>query len=374
MFNVLLAEKLEWYPIRFDTTDNAVRSVIFWLTAAIAVAFALLLFLLNGEKKEKFLKTSPYFVVPYAVVLAVYFFVKATVEAAKGGEIVGGLFVPMIVLLAILAAGAFVFAKLRSRAAGILIGVLVLIGIGAVLAFVGVRYYNGSGAEINGMPQESVMSVWLYACAAALAAVIFAIAAVADAKGRWGFETTRSISFAAVCIAMSYALSYLRIFGLPQGGMVTVASLLPLMIYAFVFGSKKGVIAGMIYGLLHATSDPYIVHPAQFLLDYIFAFSAIGLTGMFGGMEKFGDKPRIAFVLGALVGGVLRYICHVLAGVLAFNYFAQYIEWAGGSAWIYSLGYNSFVFVEIAIAVAVGFFVFSSKSFVKNIRGYGSGE
>ncbi|MBP5194078.1 MAG: hypothetical protein J6126_05060, partial [Clostridia bacterium] len=161
MFNVLLAEKLEWYPIRFDTTDNAVRSVIFWLTAAIAVAFALLLFLLKGEKKEKFLKTSPYFVVPYAVVLAVYFFVKATVEEAKGGEIVSGLFVPMIVLLVILAAGAFVFARLKSRAAGILIGVLVLIGVGAVLAFVGVRYYNGSGAEINGMPQESVMSVWL---------------------------------------------------------------------------------------------------------------------------------------------------------------------------------------------------------------------
>ncbi|MBP5194354.1 MAG: energy-coupled thiamine transporter ThiT [Clostridia bacterium] len=374
MFNSLLAEKLKWYPILFDTTENAVSSVLFWLTLAIAAALIVLLFALKGEKREKFLKASPYFIVPYAALLAVYFFVRATVNAAKGGEIVGGLFIPMVILLVILAAGAFVLAKLRSKPAGFLIGALVAIGVAAVLAFVSVRYYNGAGAKMNEMPQESVMSLWLYVSAAAIAAAIFIIAAVADGAGRWGFETTRSISFAAVCIAMSFALSYLKIFRLPQGGSVTVASLLPLMIYAYVFGCKKGVIAGMIYGLMQAMSDPYIVHPAQFLLDYIFAFAAVGLAGLFCGIKAFERTPQLAFALGALAGGVMRFICHLLAGVFAFNYFAQYFDWAGGSAWIYSLGYNSFVFADIAIVIVAGVFVFSSRTFLRAISGYHTGE
>ena len=51
---------------------------------------------------------------------------------------------------------------------------------------------------------------------------------------------------------MSFALSYLRIVKMPQGGSITIASLLPLMLYSFMFGTKKGVFAGLIYGVLQA--------------------------------------------------------------------------------------------------------------------------
>ena len=50
---------------------------------------------------------------------------------------------------------------------------------------------------------------------------------------------TKSIVYAAVTIAASFALSYIRLFELPQGGSVTLASLLPLMIYSYVFGIRK---------------------------------------------------------------------------------------------------------------------------------------
>lgn len=36
--------------------------------------------------------------------------------------------------------------------------------------------------------------------------------------------------------------------------------------------------------------------------------------------------------------------------------------------WIYSLGYNAFVFADIAIAIAVGVVVFSAKSFLVQVR------
>ena len=40
------------------------------------------------------------------------------------------------------------------------------------------------------------------------------------------------------------------------------------------------------------------------------------------------------------------------------------------NAWIYSLGYNSFVFIDIAIVIVVGVIVFSSKSFMTYVNKY----
>ena len=181
---------------------------------------------------------------------------------------------------------------------------------------------------------------------------------------RKGFDS-RVIAYAAVCIAMSFALSYLRLFRMPQGGSITLASLLPLMIFSYMFGVKKGVFAGFIYGILQAIQDPWLIHPAQFLLDYPVAFAAIGLAGMFRNVPQFANKPQIAFALGGIVASALRFLAHIFSGVFAFS------EYAGSqNPWIYSLAYNSFVFVDIAIVIVVGVLVFSSKSFMAIVRRY----
>lgn len=101
---------------------------------------------------------------------------------------------------------------------------------------------------------------------------------------------TRSIVYGAISIALSFALSYAKLFKLPQGGSVTFASLLPLMIYCCMFGTRRGLIVCTIYGVLQALQDPFIIHPMQFLLDYPLAFGLIGVSGIF--MEKgvFKDK------------------------------------------------------------------------------------
>ena len=171
-------------------------------------------------------------------------------------------------------------------------------------------------------------------------------------------------NIAAICIAMSFALSYIAPIHMPYGGSVTIASLVPLMIYSYMFGTKKGALAGAVYGLLQVIQDPWIIHPAQLLLDYPIAFAGIGLAGMFAHVKSLKKVPQVQFLLGALIAGVLRFTAHLFSGVFAFSENAPDVN-----AWIYSLGYNSaYVFPDIAICIVVGAIVFSSKAFMRQVK------
>lgn len=172
---------------------------------------------------------------------------------------------------------------------------------------------------------------------------------------------TRSIVYGAISIALSFALSYAKLFKLPQGGSVTFASLLPLMVYCCMFGTRRGLVVCTIYGVLQALQDPFIIHPMQFLLDYPLAFGLIGVSGIF--MEKgvFKEKKIVAFLLGGIIAVVLRYACHVCSGVFAFADYADLDKY--GSAIVYSMAYNSFTFVDMALALVAGGTLFASKSF-----------
>ena len=121
--------------------------------------------------------------------------------------------------------------------------------------------------------------------------------------------------------------------------------------------------AGLVYGILQAVQDPWIIHPAQFLLDYPIAFACIGVSGLFGNVKQLDKLPQVQFALGAVVASVLRFAAHVLSGVFAFSEFSTL-----DNVWVYSLGYNSFVFVDIAIVIVAGVLVFSSPSIVKQAR------
>lgn len=176
-------------------------------------------------------------------------------------------------------------------------------------------------------------------------------------------QNTKAISFAGICIALSFALSYVKLFSLPQGGSVTLASMLPLIIYAYVFGARKGVLAGAIYGVLQCLQNPQFYQPVQVLLDYPIAFSAIGLAGLFKNIK--GVKSPVAkFILGASVACFGRYLAHFLSGYYVFSSWAM----EGYSALSWSLVYNLFVLAELAIIIAVGAILFSSKSFRTEIE------
>ena len=203
----------------------------------------------------------------------------------------------------------------------------------------------------------------MYISAILLIAAIVGLTFVLGKKDNFKFDS-RSVAFGAVCIAMSFALSYVRLFKLPQGGSVTLASLLPLMIFSYIFGVKKGLLIGLIYGVLQAIQDPYIIHPVQFLLDYPIAFSAIGLGGAFAKFEIFKKCPQVSLLLGGILASALRFLSHFLSGAFAFG---AYAADAGQNIYVYSIAYNSFVFVDIAIVLAVGTVLFSSKAFMNEV-------
>lgn len=357
--NSLLAEKSTWYFFRFDSALNGLRSVALWTTLALAIAFVLLALTLPKEKRSKFFKFSIVFSFVYAVVLGVCFLVLSFQE--DGIEPI--LFYPLLVLC-LLIGGAFGVLCFRKDKRTILVCAGALgTGLLAALICMGVHFASGNAAKINWLDNADVHSWGLYLFAALALGVILLAAFFFARNEKKGFDT-KSITYAAVCIAMSFALSYIRIVKLPQGGSITVASLLPLMLYSYMFGAKKGVFAGFIYGILQAIQSPSILHPAQFLLDYPLAFAAVGLAGAFKNMRAFEKFPQVRFALGATVAGLGRFVMHFLSGWLAFGVFAPEGQHPALYSFIYQAGY---VLPDLLIVVIVGVLAFSSKAVVKEL-------
>ena len=165
-------------------------------------------------------------------------------------------------------------------------------------------YYNSETASVN----QPV----LYISGAILIIMVIALAFLLDKNDK--SIDTRCISTAGITVAMSFGLSYIKLFSLPQGGTIPLFSLLPIMIFSYTYGTKKGVFVCFIYGILQAVQDPWIIHPAQFLLDYPIAFATIGLSGCFGSIRKLQNYPQLAFVFGGVLAGCMRFVSHVLSG------------------------------------------------------------
>ena len=240
---------------------------------------------------------------------------------------------------------------------------------GALLAgcFVALMVCMSKQFDIIGSDYEHASTVGLIVSAVVVMAIL-ALAVIFS--GKKDTNNTRALVYGAVAIALSFALSYARLFRMPQGGSITFASVLPLIIYSMMFGTRRGVLVCLIYGTLQALQDPYILHPMQFLLDYPLAYGLVGVSGFFADKKLFKNKHIINFLLGGIVAVCLRYACHVCSGVFAF---ADYFYWdeelmsTYATAATYSLAYNSSVFVDMAIALACGSIMLSSKAFVRQM-------
>lgn len=194
----------------------------------------------------------------------------------------------------------------------------------------------------------------MYVISAILVGGIAALALIGEKPSDYN---TKSLTYAAICIAASFALSYVKFFSLPQGGSVTFASLLPLALYSYMFGTRKGVLAGVVYGLLQFIQSPQPYHMMQILLDYPIAFGAIGLAGIGRKMKFLRGNVFAEFTVGTTIAVLFRYVSHVVSG-----YFVFY-TWAGDqNPLVYSLAYNSFTMVDLLIVLAVGMLALSSKS------------
>jgi thiamine transporter len=158
-------------------------------------------------------------------------------------------------------------------------------------------------------------------------------------------EQVRILTETIIMVALSGALYLIKIFTLPQGGSITLGSMVPIFLLALRRGPRIGMIGGVAFGLVALVEDVYsgvevIFYPAQVILDYPLAFGLLGLAGFFQKIP----------VLGVGVGIGARFCSHFVSGVL---FFASYAP-AGVSPFVYSGVYNAgFLIPEFVITAGL---------------------
>ncbi len=193
---------------------------------------------------------------------------------------------------------------------------------------------------------------------------------------------TKKLITSAMLIALATVLSVLQPFQLPFGGGITIASMMPIVIIAYVYGTKTGLFAGFVYSLLQMLLGAKTV--AAFflpgdeqmvlwqavsvcLLDYIVAYTVLGFGGVFKGKFK---SDAASVCIGSVFALLLRYITHIISGAIFFGAWAEWFftqegfyaigetimrTFSGTSlAWIYSVFYNGlYMLPEIVITAIV---------------------
>ncbi len=152
---------------------------------------------------------------------------------------------------------------------------------------------------------------------------------------------TKRITESAMLLAIAIVLEVMaKLFipELPFGGQITIVSMLPVVLISYRHGLRWGFVASFTYALLEMAIGMKTVSaaflPGYFgdsamiinallmcLLDYVLAFTALGLGGIFRDRIKHGG---IGLLCGSLVALGARYLCHIASGCILFS---SYAEW-----------------------------------------------
>jgi len=193
---------------------------------------------------------------------------------------------------------------------GVLLAVLVLALLGGAVAFARIQWKKNAGAS---------------------------------AQKPGGKLTVKQLVFCAMAIALGTVLSNIKLFEFPNGGSITLLSMLVICLPGYFFGLGAGLLTGVAYGVLQLLIDPYVLYPMQLVVDYLLAFGALGLSGLFTNAKNGMIKGYITAVLG-------RFVFAVISGWIFFGAYA----WEGWDPLPYSLAYNAiYIFSEAAITVII---------------------
>ncbi len=175
-------------------------------------------------------------------------------------------------------------------------------------------------------------------------------------------NTTKKLTISALMTALATVLMLIsKMIPAPwlQGGSITLASMVPVIAVGILYGTKWGLCSSvsfaliqMMFGFYPPPTQTFLNFVLVVLLDYIFAFGVLGLSGVLYSMlgKKSFSVPVCAFVVTTL-----RYICHILSGLLIWGVYAE----EGQSILAYSVIYNgSYMIPEIIISTVVTALIF----------------
>nr|WP_326183909.1 energy-coupled thiamine transporter ThiT [uncultured Oscillibacter sp.] len=150
----------------------------------------------------------------------------------------------------------------------------------------------------------------------------------------------------ALMVALAQVLSYVKLAEAPNGGSITPA-MFPILFFAVRRGWRSGLMAGFVFGPLQLIFDgAYAWGWQSMLLDYLVAFTPLGLAGLFRG----------GLFAGTLVGCAGRFLVHYISGVTIYRILAptEFLNQTFTSPSLYSLVYNgSYMLPNTLIALVL---------------------
>ena len=159
----------------------------------------------------------------------------------------------------------------------------------------------------------------------------------------------RMLCEGALMVAMAQVLSYVKLAEAPNGGSITPA-MFPIIFFAVRWGLSSGLLAGFLFGLLQLIFDgAYAWGWQSMLLDYLVAFTPLGLAGLF-------KRRSWGLFVGTVVGCAGRFVIHYISGVTIYKILAptEFMRWTFTSPSTYSLVYNgSYMLPNTIIALVV---------------------
>ena len=179
----------------------------------------------------------------------------------------------------------------------------------------------------------------------------------------------------AIMLALSFALSCAKLFEMPMGGSVTIASMLPVMLISIKYGVSVGLATSFTYSLTQmlqalasANVFPYCETVGTLVLcilfDYIVPFTLLGLAGLFHKL-KITKNTELNVYIGIVSTVVLRFICHFVTGVVIWG------QWApdGMGKYLYSFLYNAgFLSLDFIICIVCAILMFRKAELRKLVN------
>ncbi|MEG1011086.1 MAG: energy-coupled thiamine transporter ThiT, partial [Ruthenibacterium sp.] len=156
-------------------------------------------------------------------------------------------------------------------------------------------------------------------------------------------------------IAAGTVLAQIKIFSMPYGGSITLLSMLPFILVSLRHGVKWGLATGFVNSLLQMLLGFYApptgtvwAFVGMILLDYVLAFTVLGLAGWF---VPFFKNKTAGIAVGTAAVCFLRFLCSFFSGMLIWSSYQSYYEWAAGlPVALYSLLYNgSYMLPELVL-------------------------
>ncbi len=173
------------------------------------------------------------------------------------------------------------------------------------------------------------------------------VAFIVDKKQTGKKFNAKQLAFAGIALALAFITSYIK-YEMPMGGSVTLFSMFFICLVGYLYGVRVGLITAFAYSILQfiQSGGAYFLTPFQVCCDYFFAFTALGIAGIWYGKKH-------GLVIGYVVSCIVRGLFHTIGGYI---YWMDYMpeSFPKSLSAIYPIVYNySYILIEMVVTLIV---------------------